>query len=110
MEEGTEGELMTQQFGLRIGEPVHFRFFGSSVRRQDQIGTQLDYWGADELQELDEIEATLLSDGRQPGDVVQVSLQAKVTEAGTLELSAIPRTGSERWNVEFNMRGYSDAG
>jgi hypothetical protein len=109
MEEGTEAELQTQEFGLVVGEPVHFRFFGSSTRRQDQIGTMLDFWQPDDLQELDEIEATLPTEGRQPGDVVQVRLNAKVTEAGTLELSAVPRSGSERWKVEFDVRGNSES-
>ncbi len=48
MEEGTEAELPAQEFGLVVGEPVHFRFFGSSVRRQDQVGTLLDFWGPDD--------------------------------------------------------------
>jgi hypothetical protein len=109
MEEGTEAELLTQEFGLVVGEPVHFRFFGSSTRRQDEIGTMLEYWQPDELQELDEIRATLPTEGRQPGEVVQVRLHARVTEAGTLELSATPRSGGERWNVEFDVRGHSDA-
>jgi hypothetical protein len=87
---------------------VHFRFFGSSTRRQDQIGTMLDYWQPDELQELDEIQATLPTEGRQPGEVVQVRLHARVTEAGTLELSAVPRSGDERWKVEFDVRGHSE--
>ncbi|WP_317201692.1 Hsp70 family protein [Janthinobacterium sp.] len=107
MEEGSEEELPTQEFGLVVGAPVHFRFFGSSVRRQDQIGTMLDFWDADELQELNEIHATLSSEGRQAGDVVQVKLHAKVTEAGTLELMAVARGDSERWKVEFDVRGQS---
>lgn len=105
MEEGTEAELQTQEFGLVVGEPVHFRFFGSSTRRQDQIGTLLELWQPDELQELDEILATLPTEGRQPGEVVQVRLHARVTEAGTLELSAAPRSGDECWRVEFDVRG-----
>lgn len=105
MEEGTGAELPTQEFGLVVGEPVHFRFFGSTTRRQDQIGTMLDCWQPEELQELDEIQATLPAEGRQAGEVVQVKLHAKVTEAGTLELSAVPRNDSERWKVEFDVRG-----
>ena len=107
MEEGTEAALMEREFGLRVGEPVHFRFFGSSVRRQDESGAVLDYWGPDELQELDEIQTTLTAEGRQPGDVVLVKLQAKVTDAGTLALSAISHAGDQRWNVEFDVRGHS---
>ncbi len=91
MEEGTEAELPAQEFGLVVGEPVHFRFFGSSVRRQDQVGTLLDFWGPEELQELDEIQATLPTEGRTAGEVVPVKLHARVTEAGTLELEAVPR-------------------
>ncbi|WP_027796986.1 Hsp70 family protein [Paraburkholderia acidipaludis] len=105
MEEGTDAALPPQEFGLVVGEPVHFRFFGSSVRRQDQVGTMLDYWSPEELQELDEIQATLPTEGRTPGDIVPVRLHARVTEAGTLELEAVPSGSSERWKVEFDVRG-----
>ena len=109
MEEGTDAELPAQEFGLVVGEPVHFRFFGSSVRRQDQVGTLLDFWAPDELQELEEIEATLPPEGRTPGEIVAVKLHARVTEAGTLELEAVPRGSSERWKVEFDVRGSANA-
>jgi hypothetical protein len=94
MEEGSELELPGQEFGLVVGEPVHFRFFGSTTRRQDQIGEVLDFWGPDELQELNEIQATLPAEGRMPGDVVQVRLHALATEAGTLELARWRATAS----------------
>ncbi|KWR91441.1 Hsp70 family protein [Cupriavidus sp. IDO] len=109
MEEGTEAALPPQEFGLVVGEPVHFRFFGSSVRRQDQVGTLLDDWGPEELQELEEIQATLPAEGRTAGEVVPVRLHARVTEAGTLELEAVPRGNGERWKVEFDVRGNADA-
>jgi hypothetical protein len=109
MEEGTDAALPPQEFGLVVGEPVHFRFFGSSVRRQDQVGTLLDYWSPEELQELEEIQATLPSEGRTPGEVVPVRLHARVTEAGTLELEAVPSGSSERWKVEFDVRGGASA-
>ena len=105
MEEGSELELPGQQFGLVVGEPVHFRFFASSTRRNDQIGDLLDFWAPDELQELSEIQATLSAENRQAGDVVQVKLHARVTEAGTLELLAVSPDGAERWKVEFDVRG-----
>jgi hypothetical protein len=105
MEEGSEAAVSKQEFGLVVGEQVRFRFFGSSVRRQDQVGTLLDEWEPDELQELDEIQTTLPSDGRPAGEVVRVRLQARVTEAGTLELEALPHDGKERWKVEFDVRG-----
>ncbi|SFM43080.1 Hsp70 family protein [Rugamonas rubra] len=108
MEEGGEMELPAQEFGLVVGEPVHFRFFGSSVRRQDQIGDLLDFWQADELIELNEIQATLSPEGRQSGDVVQVKLHALATDSGTLELLAVAKDG-QRWKVEFDVRGSAAA-
>ena len=109
MEEGTDAALPPQEFGLVVGEPVHFRFFGSSVRRQDQVGTLLDTWSPEDVQELEEIQATLPSEGRTPGDVVPVRLHARVTEAGTLELEAVPGGSGERWKVEFDVRGNANA-
>nr|WP_219925621.1 Hsp70 family protein [Burkholderia gladioli] len=109
MEEGSDAALPEQEFGLVVGEPVQFRFFGSSVRRQDQVGDMLDYWSPEELQELEAIQATLPADGRTPGEVVAVRLHARVTEAGTLELEAVPRGSEARWKVEFDVRGGVDA-
>ena len=105
MEEGTQAELPAQEVGLVVGEPVRFRFFGSSVRRIDQVGTVLDQWLPEEVEELEEIEVTLTAKDRQPGEVVPVRLHAAVTEVGTLRLEAAPRVGAEIWKVEFDVRG-----
>ena len=107
MEEGTEAALPPQEFGLVVGEAVRFRFFGSSVRRDDMVGQMLDFWTPDELQELAEIEATLPAEGRAVGEVVPVKLHARVSEIGTLELLAVPRSGGEGWKVEFEVRSDS---
>lgn len=104
MEEGSDAELPPQEFGLIVGEPVRFRFFGSSVRRHDQVGALLEYWDEEEIQELEGIEATLPAEGRTPGEIVPVRLRAAVTETGTLRLEALPRGGEERWKVEFEVR------
>jgi len=104
MEEGTREELPDDEFGLVIGEPVRFRFFASNIRREDKVGTRLDYWTDEELSELDEIEITLPEEGRRPGEVVPVHLCAAVTEVGTLELQAVSQKDSGRWKIEFDVR------
>src|SRR5690606_31183866 len=76
MEEGTEVALDAQEFGLVVGEPVRLRFFGSSTRRNDQVGSLLEFWGPEELVELQEIEILLPAQGRAPGEVVAVRLHA----------------------------------
>ncbi len=110
MEEGSSVDLSQLQLGLVVGEPVQFRFFGSSVRRQDAAGALLDFWQPDELQELGEIRATLPAEGRPAGEVVQVTLRATATETGTLELTAVSAspTGADHkaecWKVELDVR------
>ena len=108
MEEGSELELPGQEFGLVIGEPVTFRFFGSTTRRQDRIGDLLEFWGPDELQEQGELQATLPAEGRVAGEVVQVKLHALALDTGTLELAAVARDG-QRWKVEFDVRSAPEA-
>jgi hypothetical protein len=106
LEEGSEPVSAPQEFGLVVGEPVRFRFFGSSVRREDHVGDLLEEWSDDELEELEEIQTNLPAEGRKRGEVVPVRLQASVSEVGTLELTAIPLTGdNEHWQVSFNTRG-----
>ncbi len=109
MEEGTEVALDAQEFGLVVGEPVRLRFFGSSTRRNDQVGSLLEFWGPEELVELQEIEILLPAQGRAPGEVVAVRLHASVTDIGTLELHAVPLGSEERWKVEFDVRADSAA-
>ena len=104
MEEGTETATSAQEFGLVVGEPVEFQFFGSTVRKNDQPGTLLDSWGDDELEELPPIQATLSLEGGQPGEVIPVRLAARVNELGTLCLEAVPRGDEWRWQVEFDVR------
>lgn len=105
MEEGSETSPSFAEFGLIVGEPVQFHFFGSSVRRDDKAGTLLEDWDSSELEELPPIQAQLPVEGRRAGEVVPVRLAARVTELGTLCLEAIPRDSSQRWQVEFDVRG-----
>lgn len=100
MEEGTESDLPGQEFGLITGEPVEFRFLGSSVRRQDATGVMVEEWQHD-IEEMNPVTATLQG---QPGRLVPVHLHTKVTEVGQLELWCFGRDNQEKWKLEFNVR------
>lgn len=107
MEEGTQAELPPQELFVVVGEPVTFRFFGSSTRRGDRAGSLLERWSPSELEELPLIELTLPPAGRTPGDVVAVQLQASITAIGTLKLEAVaqaPLVPNERWQIELSVR------
>lgn len=104
MEEGSEVALQDREFGLVVGETVRFNFFASTTRRDDEAGSQLDYWEPEELDELPEIQTHLSTEGRKSGDVVPVRLVSRITEVGTLCLEAVTLDGSQRWQVELNVR------
>ncbi len=102
MEEGTETDVPGQEFGLIVGEPVEFRFFGSTVRRHDPVGTMLEEWEG-QMDELAPMATTLDSAGKE-GKVVPVRLHSRVTEVGTLELWCLARDNKQKWKLEFNVR------
>ncbi len=113
LEEGAEVAL-EQSFGLVLGEPVSFRFFSSATRSQDTVGTVVD---PAELTELAPLETTLTSVAAEDSDatssdavgdsqgVVEVRLQARLTEIGTLELAAVDVSSGRRWKLSFNIVG-----
>lgn len=106
MEEGSQVELEDVELGVVVGESVTFRFFGSSVRRDDRAGTLLES-PEREVEELSPISITLPAEGRTPGETVAVKLRAAITEVGTLALSALPlqpRVPDEHWKVELGLR------
>jgi len=105
MEEGTQADIPPQEFGLVVGEPTRFRFFASSVRREDKPGVMLEEAANNlELEELAPVETTLPVEGDNEGKLVPVNLQAAVTEIGTLELRCIERSGTRRWKLELSVR------
>jgi molecular chaperone DnaK (HSP70) len=107
MEEGSDAALPDEELGLVVGEPVRFRFFGSTTRREDTAGAALDPAVDPGIEELAPIEVTLPAEGRREGDVVPVRLAASVTEVGTLLLEAVPTAPlepGERWKIELSVR------
>jgi hypothetical protein len=100
MEEGTSVKIPNREFGLMVGEPAEFRFFSSTVRKNDPLGALIEDVG-DDLQELAPMEVSLTStDG---GGTVPVSFETVVTETGVLQLWCVARDG-RRWKLEFNVR------
>ena len=91
--------------GLLVGEPAVFRFFSSTVRETDTVGSSVDVARAKEqLVELSPIETTLPSSRGNDGAVVAVTLRSRVTETGTLELFAHEAATSTSHKLEFQIR------
>lgn len=104
MEEGTEYDVPSDEIGLIVGEPAHFRFFSSAVRKDDQPGLLLDSWSANELEETDSLETTLPQAEGAEDDYVPVKFQSRITELGVLELWSVSTQADQRWKLEFSVR------
>jgi len=104
MEEGTEVEVPSSEVGLVVGEPAQFRFYSSSVRKQDRPGDVLTQWGEDELTETDSLEATLPADESIDEPYVPVRFLSRITELGMFELWCTSTQTNRRWKLEFSVR------
>src|ERR1041384_5060260 len=71
MEEGSQADVPPQEFALVVGEPTVFRFFSSSVRREDRVGSMIDDAArSEELEEVAPIETALASEPAPSGQLV----------------------------------------
>ncbi|MCO8121666.1 Hsp70 family protein [Stieleria sp. TO1_6] len=104
MEEGSEAEVPGKEVGLVVGTPARFRFFASSTRSDDTVGTQLDRWSPDELMESEPIELTLSSESAGEEPFVPVRFVSHVTELGMFELWCHSTRTDDQWKMEFNVR------
>jgi hypothetical protein len=109
MEEGTELDVPTDGVGLVVGQRAHFRFFGSSVRKQDQAGDLIASWTEGELFETDGLETMLAADDRIDEPFVPVRFHSRITELGMFELWCVSTTTDNRWRLEFSVRDQAEA-
>lgn len=104
MEEGTELEVPGKEVGLVVGAPARFRFFTSSIRGDDNVGSQLDRWSPAELVESKPIELTLTSELAGDDPFVPVRFISRVTELGMFELWCHSTQTDDQWKMEFSVR------
>ena len=102
MEEGASATIAPLEFGLTVGEPAEFRFFSSTVRKNDPAGVLIEDWG-DDLEELRALDVTLTLEGRE-GATIPVTLESRMTEIGTIELWCVARDQTQRWKLELSIR------
>ncbi len=111
MEEGTSAAIEAEGLGLVVGEPTEFRFFSSTTRNNDEVGSRLTDWSEEELHELPPLSAELPveeSAAAPIGTLVPISLEAELTEIGTLQIWCNDIRGEGRWKLEFELRAVDD--
>ena len=104
MEEGTSIDVPSNEFGLVLGEPAHFRFFSSAVRPQDRPGQMLPAIDEEQLAETDSLETMLEAGSDDAETYVPVKFQSRITELGVFELWCASATSDRRWKLEFSIR------
>jgi len=102
LQEGEEIALAEPELELALGEPVLFPLYSSTVRPKDRAGDVLDIT-PEQLHELPPLHTILRGGKRTGAKRVPVTLAARSTEIGTLELSCVSRENN-RWRLEFNVR------
>src|SRR5439155_992103 len=103
LEEGQEIALEKPELELALGQPVMFPLYTSTVLADDQAGTVLRV-APEQLLQLPPLH-TILRGGKRSGTKqVPVTLAARSTEIGTLELWCVAKDGNNRWRLEFNVR------
>jgi hypothetical protein len=103
LEEGNEIRLDEPELELALGQPVSFPLYSSTVRRDDHPGQILQV-APQQLLRMPPLH-TILRGGKRSGSKrVPVTLAARLTEIGTLELFCVARNSDNRWRLEFNTR------
>ncbi len=102
MEEGTEAAVPSRPIGIQVGQRAKFRFFSSTLRKEDAPGALLKDWDTSELQETSPMEVELPKTGEQA--VVPVQFHSRITELGVLELSCHSTRTEDAWKLEMNVR------
>ncbi len=102
-EEGGEIVLQKPELELALGQPVLFPLYTSTVRGDDKAGDVLAVSG-EQLLRLPPLH-TILRGGKRSGTKrVPVTLAARSTAVGTLELFCVGKDSGSRWRLEFNVR------
>ncbi len=109
MEEGTELDVPSAEIGLVVGQPAVFRFFSSTLRKQDRPGDLLRSWSDEELVETDSLETTLPADEEGDEQYIPVRFHSRITELGVFELWCQHTRSEKRWKLEFSVREDAEA-
>lgn len=104
IEEGQTLALADRSFQLRIREPVEFPLYYSSTRLTDRVGEVVP---VDPLQmtALPPIRTVLQTSKKGEAESIDIALEARLTEIGTLELGCRRADGaSGAWRLQFDVR------
>ncbi len=102
-EAGVQIDVTEQPFDLVVSEPVEFPLYVSSTRLTDAAGEVIDV-DREQMTPLPPIRTVLQTRKKTSAETTSVTLHAKLTEIGTLDLWCAQREGSGKWRLQFDIR------
>ncbi|WP_417528445.1 Hsp70 family protein [Marinomonas shanghaiensis] len=104
LEEGSDEQMLPNEFSLVVGEHVTFRFFQSKNSDAHLVGKVIASFSVSQLTELSPLSVRLDGGHYQAGEMVRVYLTSRVTELGLLLLQAHDTQSDLSWTIEFQVR------
>ena len=105
LEEGAGDRPATKpELELALGQPVLFPLYTSTVRGDDKAGRRAAASRRSSCCSCRRCTRSCAAASAAAPSSVPVTLAARCTEIGTLELFCVAREGGNRWRLEFNVR------
>ena len=107
VEPGQDVELADRRFDLLVSEPAEFPLFISSTRLTDKPG-EIVTIDRERMTPLPPIRTVLKTRKKGESEIVAVTLHARLTEIGTLELWCGEIGGRRSWRLQFDVRSATE--
>lgn len=102
-EPGQQIDVAERPFELVVSQPVEFPLYLSSTRLTDGAGDVVDV-DREQMTPLPPIRTVLQTRKRTGQQATSVTLHARLTEIGTLDLWCAQAEGSGKWRLQFDVR------
>ncbi len=103
VEPGESHTVQEPQFELLLSQPVEFPLYVSTTRLTDRPGTLVPIQ-PEQLTLLGSLRTVLKTRKKDLARSIPVTLHARLTEIGTLDLWCAQRDGKQRWKLQFDVR------
>ncbi len=103
VEPGQDLDLTSRPFRLLISEPAEFPLYVSSTRLVDRPGALITI-DREQMTALPPIRTVLKTNKKDESGSISVTLHARLTEIGTLDLWCSESEGRRSWRLVFDVR------
>lgn len=104
---GDKNRITDTPLELSVGQPVQFPIVYSSTRLADKPGQMVEI-SSEQFTHLMPIRTVLKLAQRSRTERLQVVLETELSEVGTLQLWCATPDGTQRWQLEFDVRSTTE--